>query len=90
MVLILNSSMICVLLLADGTRTAMDNFADCFEKEPFKKYYKQIRTITRTMGTVRDLDVLIAAFSERELKTLSGAWSKMIFKGLIEHLQHET
>ncbi len=68
-------------------RAAMDNFADCFEKEPFKKYYKQIRTITRTMGTVRDLDVLIVHF-QNELQTLSNLEQNDI-KGLIEHLQQK-
>ena len=68
-------------------RAAMDNFADCFQKEPFKKHYKQIRTITRTMGAVRDLDVLIARF-QRELQTLPVAEQDDI-QGLIEQLQHE-
>lgn len=68
-------------------RAAMDNFADCFENELFKKYYKQIRTITRTMGTVRDLDVLIVRF-QNELQTLSNLEQNDI-KGLIEHLQQK-
>ena len=68
-------------------RASMDNFADCFQKEPFKKHYKQVRAITRTMGAVRDLDVLIARF-QRELHTLSGAEQGDI-EGLIEHLQQE-
>lgn len=68
-------------------RAAMDNFADCFEKEPFKIHYKQVRTITRTMGEVRDLDVLIARF-EKELNTLSAEEQRDI-QGLIQHLQRE-
>ena len=68
-------------------RAAMDNFADCFENELFKKYYKQIRTITRTMGTVRDLDVLIVRF-QNELETLSNLEQNDI-KELIEHLQQK-
>ncbi len=68
-------------------RAAMDNFADCFKNEPFKKYYKQIRTITQTMGTVRDLDVLIVHF-QNELKTLSVLEQNDV-KGLIEHLQQK-
>lgn len=68
-------------------RAAMDNFAECFEKEPFKRYYKQIRTITQTMGTVRDLDVLIVHF-QNELHTLSNLEENDI-KGLIEHLQQK-
>ena len=47
-------------------RAAMDNFADCFPEKPFKKYYKKVKAITRTMGAVRDLDVLVARF-QREL-----------------------
>ncbi len=68
-------------------RAAMDNFADCFQKEPFKKQYKKVRTITRTMGVVRDLDVLIARF-QKELQTLSEA-ERGDIQGLIEHLQQE-
>ena len=68
-------------------RAAMDNFVECFQKEPFKKYYKQVRTITRTMGAVRDLDVLITHF-QNELQTLSVAEQGDI-QGLIEHLQQK-
>ena len=68
-------------------RAAMDNFADCFPEKPFKKYHKKIKAITRTMGAVRDLDVLIARF-QRELVTLTEAEQADI-KGLIEHLQQE-
>lgn len=68
-------------------RAAMDNFSDCFQREPFKRYYKQIRTITRTMGGVRDLDVLIRYF-QSELQTLSTSEQRDI-KGLIEHLQQK-
>ena len=68
-------------------RAAMDNFADCFPEKPFRKYYKQIKAITRTMGTVRDLDVLIARF-QRELVTLTEA-ERADIRGLIEHLQQK-
>lgn len=68
-------------------RAAMDNFVTCFEKEPFKKHYKQVRTITRTMGTVRDLDVLIARF-QNESQTLTEA-EQVNIQELIEHLKHE-
>lgn len=73
-------------------RAAMDNFVTCFEGEPFKKHYKQVRTITRTMGAVRDLDVLIARF-ERERNALSAASEntegQRDIQGLIQHLQYE-
>lgn len=68
-------------------RTAMDNFADCFPEEAFKKHHKKIKTITRIMGAVRDLDVLIVRF-QRELDTLSGV-ERADIRGLIEHLQRE-
>ncbi len=68
-------------------RAAMDNFAKCFQKEHFNRHYKQVRTITRTMGSVRDLDVLIAHF-QNELQTLSIAEQDDI-QGLIEHLQQK-
>ncbi len=68
-------------------RAAMDNFADCFREKPFKKHYKKIKAITRTMGAVRDLDVLIARF-QREVDTLSEVEQTDIH-GLIAHLRHE-
>ncbi len=68
-------------------RAAMDNFAECFDKESFKKYYKQIKTITRTMGAVRDLDVLIVRF-QKELSPLTETEQRDI-QGLIEHLQQK-
>ncbi len=66
-------------------RAAMDNFADCFEPEQFKKLYKQVKIITQTMGAVRDLDVLIRRFNT-ELISLPKAERKDI-ESLIEHLQ---
>lgn len=68
-------------------RAAMDNFADCFREKPFKKHYKKIKAITRTMGAVRDLDVLIARF-QREVDTLSKIEQADIH-GLIAHLRNE-
>lgn len=68
-------------------RAAMDNFADCFREKPFKKHYKKIKAITRTMGAVRDLDVLIARF-QREVDTLSKIEQADIHR-LIAHLRNE-
>ena len=68
-------------------RAAMDSFADCFPEKAFKKHYKRVKAITRTMGSVRDLDVLITRF-QRELDTLSEVEQTDI-RGLIEHLQHQ-
>lgn len=66
-------------------RAAMDNFIDCFPEKAFNKHYKKVKSITRTLGAVRDLDVLIARF-EKELATLPEAEQADI-RGLIEHLQ---
>ena len=68
-------------------RAAMDNFADCFPEKAFKKHYKKIKLVTRTLGTVRDLDVLIVRF-EKQLDTLPEAEQSDI-RRLIEHLQQE-
>ena len=68
-------------------RAAMDNFSDCFDKKPFKESYKKVRKITRVMGAVRDLDVLITHF-QSELETLTATEQKDI-QGLIEHLQQK-
>ena len=68
-------------------RAAMDNFAACFQEKPFKKHYKKIKAITQTMGSVRDMDVLIARF-QREMDTLSEVEQTDIHR-LIAHLQHK-
>lgn len=68
-------------------RAAMDNFVDCFPEKAFNKHYKKVKSITRTLGAVRDLDVLIARF-EKELATLPKTEQADI-RGLIEHLQQE-
>lgn len=68
-------------------RTAMDNFVDCFPEKAFNKHYKKVKSITRTLGAVRDLDVLIARF-EKELATLPETEQADIQR-LIENLQQE-
>ena len=68
-------------------RAAMDNFVDCFPKKAFNKHYKKVKSITRTLGAVRDLDVLIARF-EKELENLPETEQEDIGR-LIEHLQQE-
>ena len=68
-------------------RAAMDNFADCFPQKSFRKHYKKVKAITRTMGAVRDLDVLIERF-QKSLGTFSEMEQASI-RGLISHLQHE-
>lgn len=69
-------------------RAAMDNFSDCFESKPFKQLYKQVRTITRTMGAVRDLDVLIAHF-QLDLQIILLMNEQRDIQGLIENLQQK-
>ena len=59
----------------------------CFPKKPFKKHYKQIKEITRTLGAVRDLDVLIARFEEA-VPPLSDA-EKFDVQTLIAYLQEK-
>lgn len=66
-------------------RAAMDNFADCFEPVQFKKLYKQVKIITQSMGSVRDLDVLIRRF-QTEMISLPNAEQQDI-ESLIIHLQ---
>ncbi|MXZ00706.1 CHAD domain-containing protein [Candidatus Poribacteria bacterium] len=68
-------------------RAAMDNFADCFPQKSFRKHYKRVKAITRTMGAVRDLDVLIERF-QKSLGTFSEMEQANI-RGLISHLQRE-
>ncbi len=68
-------------------RTAMDNFGACFPEKAFNKHYKKVKSITRTLGAVRDLDVLIARF-EKELSTLPETEQSDI-RGLIENLQQK-
>lgn len=68
-------------------RAAMDNFVDCFPEKAFNKHYKKIKSITRTLGAVRDLDVLIARF-EKELDALSEV-EQVDIRRFIENLQQE-
>ena len=68
-------------------RAAMDNFADCFPKVPFKKHYKKVKAITRTMGAVRDLDVLIVRFENELVNLTEGERSDI--RAIIEHLQRK-
>ena len=68
-------------------RAAMDNFAECFSKKKFRKYLKQTKNITSTMGAVRDLDVLISKF-ETDAKSLTED-EKIGVKNLIIQLQQK-
>jgi CHAD domain-containing protein len=68
-------------------RAAMDNFADCFPKRPFKKHYKKVKAITRTLGSVRDLDVLILRFENELVNLTEGEWSDI--REVIEYLQRK-
>jgi len=68
-------------------RVAMDNFAECFSKKKFRKYLKQTKNITSTMGAVRDLDVLISKF-EKDAKSLTKD-EQLGVKNLIIQLQQK-
>ena len=68
-------------------RVAMDNFAECFSKKKFRKYLKQTKNITSTMGAVRDLDVLISKF-EKDAKSLTED-EQLGVKNLIIQLQQK-
>ena len=67
-------------------RAAMQNFAGCFEqKRKFRKHLTGVEKITRTMGDVRDLDVLIARFQE-DLQTMPPA-EQVGVRSLIRRLE---
>ena len=51
-------------------RAAMQNFAACFPKDEFRKHLRRVESVTRTVGAVRDLDVLIKRF-ETDVEGLS-------------------
>ena len=40
-------------------REAMDIFQPCYKAKAFRKHYRGVRRVTRTLGTVRNLDVCI-------------------------------
>ena len=44
-------------------REAMEIFQPCYEAKAFRKHYRGVRRVTRTLGTVRNLDVCIDFFS---------------------------
>ena len=69
-------------------RAAMRNFADCFtRKKKFRRHLKRVERITRRLGAVRDLDVLIDRF-QKDLKTVP-ADAQIGVQNLIKHLQKE-
>ncbi len=69
-------------------RAAMRNFADCFtRKKKFRRHLKRVERITRTLGDVRDLDVLIDCF-QKDAQTVPEDTQTGI-QNLIRHLQRE-
>ena len=71
-------------------RTVLDDVAAAFPQrvdKKFKKRYKKIRKITRTMGAVRDLDVLIARFHAE--KTVMPEREQLDVQALIAHLKEK-
>ncbi|MBI1926878.1 CHAD domain-containing protein [Candidatus Poribacteria bacterium] len=68
--------------------TAMLTFADCFPKQKqFQKHLKRVKHITKTMGAVRDLDVLIDRF-QKDAQTMLET-EQIGAQNLIAHLQLE-
>lgn len=69
-------------------RAAMRNFADCFtRKKKFRRHLKRVERITKRLGAVRDLDVLIDRF-QKDLKTVPED-AQIGVQNLIRHLQKE-
>ena len=69
-------------------RAAMRNFADCFTpKKEFRRHLKRVERITRTLGDVRDLDVLIDRFQKDVLTVPEDA--QIGVQNLISYLQQE-
>lgn len=69
-------------------RAAMRNFADCFtRKKKFRRHLKRVERITRRLGAVRDLDVLIDRFQKDVLTVPEDA--QIGVQNLIRHLQKE-
>ena len=67
---------------------AMMNFADCFPNQrQFQKHLKRVKRITKTLGTVRDLDVLIDRF-QKDVQALSEV-EQVGVQNLIADLQRE-
>lgn len=44
-------------------REAMEIFQPCYKEKAFKKHYRRVRRVTRTLGPARNLDVCVAFFS---------------------------
>lgn len=44
-------------------RNAFEHFKDCFPKKSFKKWQDDIRQVTKSLGTARDLDIQIERLS---------------------------
>ena len=44
-------------------RNAFEHFKDCFPKKTFKKWQDDVRQITKSLGTARDLDIQIERLS---------------------------
>jgi CHAD domain-containing protein len=45
-------------------RSAMDSFAGAFPERSFRRYLREVKTVTDTLGEARDLDVAIAHLEE--------------------------
>ncbi|HVQ01534.1 MAG TPA: YfcE family phosphodiesterase [Candidatus Thermoplasmatota archaeon] len=68
-------------------RAALCIFKSCFPKDRFRHWQQEIRNITRSLGTARDMDVQIE-FLERHLQKLSDSKEKSAIEYLLQ--QHRS
>ena len=52
-------------------RAALPIFSSCLPKKPYRRWFRAVKTITRSLGRARDLDVQIAFLEEYIRKTSS-------------------
>lgn len=55
-------------------RNAFEHFKDCFPKKAFKKWQDDIRLVTKSLGTARDLDI--------QIERLSGLYDESMDPGI--------
>jgi len=55
-------------------RNAFEHFNDCFPKKTFKKWQDDIRLVTKSLGTARDLDI--------QIERLSGLYDESMDPGI--------
>lgn len=55
------------------TRAAMPLFKNCFPQKKFKKWFKEVKQVTKLLGEARDLDVQIAFVNQYHLENKAAA-----------------